>query len=125
MNKFIGIGRLTKDPEIKVTQNGTKVAKFTIAINRKFKKEETDFLNVLTFNKTAEFIEKYFTKGQEILIEGSVQTRSWENQDGKKSYATEIIANEVGFVGSKKDNASPTETEKEFYPLDNDDSLPF
>ena len=63
MNKFIGIGRLTKDPEIKVTQNGTKVAKFTIAINRKFKKEETDFLNVLTFNKTAEFIEKYFTKG--------------------------------------------------------------
>lgn len=124
LNKFIGIGRLTKDPEMRTTESGTVVTRFTIAIDRKYKKEETDFLNVIAFNKTAEFVSKYFTKGQMILVVGSIQTRSWE-KDGKKNYATEIIAEEVNFAGDKKDKQSSTSAE-DFIPVDDDpDTLPF
>lgn len=133
LNKFIGMGRLVKDPELKVTESGVNITRFTLAIDRRFQKQgedrQADFLNVICFNKTAEFVSKWFAKGQMILVVGSVQTRSWEGQDGKKNYATEIIAEEVNFAGSKKDNsASPSNTspvQDDFMPVEGDDSLPF
>ena len=88
LNKFIGMGRLVKDPELKVTESGVNITRFTLAIDRRFQKQgedrQADFLNVICFNKTAEFVSKWFAKGQMILVVGSVQTRSWEGQDGKK-----------------------------------------
>lgn len=105
MNKVCLIGRLTKDPEIRYTQtNNTLVACFTIAVNRRFAKEteeQTDFLNIKAWSKVGEFVSKHFTKGKQIGIVGRIQNRSWQDQDGKKKTATEIIAEEVYFVDSK------------------------
>ena len=130
LNKAILAGRLTKEPELSVSPTGTKVTRFTLAINRRFNREETDFLNIVCFNNTAEFVKKYFTKGQAILVTGSIQTRSWDGQDGQKRYATDIVAEEVSFCGSKNENntnnnAAPTQTKEEFMPIDTDDELPF
>ena len=105
INKAIIGGRLTKDPEHTVTQTGTEVAKFSVAIPRRFNRDETDFPNIVAFGKTAEFVNKYFSKGSSIIVVGSVQTRSYE-KDGKKVYVTEIVAEEVSFAGSKKESAS-------------------
>ena len=129
LNKAILAGRLTKAPELSTSPSGTQVARFTLAINRRFNREETDFLNIVCFNKTAEFVVRYFTKGQAAIVVGSIQTRSWE-QDGQKRYATDIVADEVNFCGSKKDNennttTAPTESNEGFMPIDDDDSLPF
>lgn len=129
LNKFIGMGRLTKDPEMRTTESGTVVTRFTLAINRRYKKEETDFLNVVTFGKTAEVCEKYLSKGSQVVVVGAIQTRSWDGTDGKKIYATEIIAEEVNFVGGKSENKSNYTTadqqNEEFTELEDDDSLPF
>ena len=109
MNLFIGKGRLTKDPELKYAQNenSTAIARFPIAIPRRFKKDgqpDSDFLNCTAFGKQAEFIEKFFKKGQEALIEGNIQTRSWDGEDSKKHYATDVIVNQIEFCGKKSDN---------------------
>lgn len=113
INKAIIGGRLTRDAEHTVTSSGLDVAKFTVAIDRRFKKQgeekQTDFLNVVAFGKTAEFVNKYFTKGSSIIVVGSIQTRSYE-KDGQKRYVTEIIAEEVSFAGSKNDNAGSSDT---------------
>ena len=104
MNLWIGMGRLTQDPEVKTVGNDLKVCTFTVAINRKFVKDgerQADFINCVAWRKTAEFIEKYFKKGNMIAIEGGIQTRSWEDDEGKKRYATEILVDEVHFCGSK------------------------
>ena len=130
-NKAILCGRLTKNPEKSVGTSGTVVARFTIAIDRRFNRNETDFLNIVAFNKTAEFVSKYFTKGQMILVSGCIQNRSWEGADGQKKYATDIIAEEVNFCGSKKDDTvvlTPEEAKETFdgfMPVDNDDALPW
>lgn len=138
LNKAILCGRLTKAPDETATQSGTVVSRFSIAIDRRFQKsgeeKQTDFINIVAFGKTAEFVNKYFTKGSAIIVVGSIQTRSYE-KDGQKRYATEIVADEVSFAGSKKDNQT---TEADAAPLDelitasdgfvtveNDESLPF
>jgi len=105
MNKWIGIGRLTKDPEIRSTATGMQVASFTLAVNRRFQKEDqkADFFNVTAWNKTAEFVGKYFTKGQQVAVVGRLENRSWEDNAGVKRYATDVIAEEVYFADSKKE----------------------
>lgn len=138
-NKAILCGRLTKNPESSTSPSGTVVTRFTLAIDRRFNRSETDFLNIVAFNKTAEFVNKYFSKGQMVLVSGSIQNRSWDGADGQKRYATDIIAEEVSFCESKKSENSDDmksytpeeaasvldEIRNEFMPLDDDDPLPF
>lgn len=107
MNKIILVGRLTKDPEVRYSQNGDKqtcVAKFGLAVNRDFKKDgqqEADFLNITAFGKNGEFAEKYLKKGMRILVEGRVQTGSYTNKEGQKVYTTDVIVERFEFVDSK------------------------
>ena len=108
MNKAILMGRLTADPEIKQTPNGVAVARFTLAVNRRFAKEgqqQADFINCVAWRSQADFIGKYFRKGNMAAIEGSIQTSSWNGEDGKKRYATEVVADEVYFTGEKAKTA--------------------
>lgn len=130
MNKVELLGRLTKDPEIRYTQSNTPVASFTLAVNRRFAKEgeqQADFINIVAWNKTAEFCGKYFKKGSQIALVGRIQTRNWEDDNGQKRYATEVVAEEVYFADSKKDiiedNGEPTDMTSEVYA--GNDSLPF
>ena len=106
LNKVILIGYMTADPEPKQTPNGVSVCSFSIGVNRKYTKEgetpQTDFINIVAWRTTAEFVAKHFHKGDAICICGSIQTRSWMAQDGGKRYATEVIADEVGFVERRK-----------------------
>lgn len=107
MNKTILLGRLTKDPEIRYSQtNNTKFANFTLAVNRKYVKQgeerQTDFINIVTYSKLAEFVEKYLKKGIQICICGRLQTRNWEDNNGQKHYTTEVIAEEIDFADSLK-----------------------
>lgn len=133
LNKVVLCGRLTKDPESTSSQSGVMITKFTVAVNRRFKKDETDFINVVTFNKTAEFVQKYFTKGQAILLCGSIQTRTYE-KDGETRYVTEVIADEVNFCGGKNENTKNETIDvleelrgnsEEFVPVGDNDDLPF
>lgn len=106
MNKVILKGRLTADVEYKVTQTATKYAAFSVAVPRRFSKnDETDFINCKAFDKTADFISKYFQKGQEILICGEIRVNKWTDNNGNNRYSTEVLVNEVDFCGSKQDNA--------------------
>ena len=103
INKAILMGRLTRDPELRHTGTGTPVCSFSIAIDNGYgENRQTDFINCVAWNKTAEFVSKYFTKGRMIIVIGRISTRSWEGQDGKKNYVTEVIANEVSFGESKR-----------------------
>lgn len=104
MNNVSLVGRLTRDPEIRYTDGGSSVAKFSIAVDRRFKKEgqpDADFPNCTAFGKTAEFIEKYFKQGQRIGLIGRIQTGSYTNNDGVKIYTTDVIVDGVEFVESK------------------------
>lgn len=104
MNTVQLVGRLARDPDIKYTNGGTTIARFTVAVDRRFKTEggpTADFPSVVAFGKTAEFIEKYFKKGQRIGIAGRIQTGSYDDKDGKKVYTTDVIAEAVEFVESK------------------------
>lgn len=105
LNKAILIGRLTRDPELKYLQNGTAVASFTLAVDRTFKnkdgEKEADFIPIVAWRKTAELCGKYLTKGSQAAICGRIQTRSYDANDGTKRYVTEIVADEVHFIGSK------------------------
>lgn len=107
MNKVILMGRLTKDPDIKYTKtNNTMVASFGLAVNRRFTKQgeekQVDFINIIAWNKLAEFVSNYLHKGQQINIIGRLQTRNWENEQGQKYYITEVIAEEIYFADSNK-----------------------
>lgn len=109
MNKVILMGRLTRDVEMRQTPNGHSVARFSIAVNRRFAKEgqqKTDFINCTAWNKTAEFISQWFIKGSMISVVGSIQMRSWDGQDGKKHYATEVVVDEAYFTGEKRDGGN-------------------
>ena len=145
INKAILMGRLTRDPELRHTNSGTAVCSFSIAINNGFgENAQTDFINCVAWNKTAEFVSKYFSKGKMIIVIGRISTRSWDGPDGKKNYATEVVANEVAFGESKRDGgdygsassfgsasapesipAMPAMDDGGFSPLDTDDDLPF
>lgn len=107
MNKVILMGRLTHNPEYSQTASGVPMAKFSIAVNRRFAKEgqqQADFINCTAWRQQAEFICKYFKKGSMIAVIGSIQTRSWDGQDGKKQYAPDVIVDEVYFTGEKKES---------------------
>ena len=104
MNKVILMGRLTKDVEIRQTPNNLSVARFTIAVNRRFAKDggqQADFINCIAFDKAGEFAEKYFRQGQRVLIAGRIQTGSYTNRDGQKVYTTDVIVDEQEFADSK------------------------
>lgn len=109
MNNVVLIGRLTKDPDLKFTAgSGTAVSRFTVAVNRQFKKDETDFINCVAFGKTAETISQYLTKGRQIAITGNIRTGSYDGQDGKKHYTTDVAVESFEFIGGKKDNSENT-----------------
>lgn len=134
MNCVQLLGRLTKDPEIRYTQtNNIPVASFTLAVNRRFAKEtdevKADFINIVVWNKTAEFVQKYFKKGMQIAIQGRIQTRTWDDDQGQKHYATEVIAEQVFFADSKKEQSEPVsdmQFENQFQGTSmSSDDLPF
>ena len=109
MNKVILMGRLTKDPEVRYTQtNNTMVTSFSLAVNRRFVKEgeerQADFINIVAWSKTAEFCSKFFKKGQQVGVIGRIQTRNYDDDQGMKHYVTEVVAEEVYFADSKKNN---------------------
>lgn len=139
MNKVILMGRLTREPEVRYS-NGAEplaVARYTLAVNRRFKRKdepEADFIPCVAFGKSGEFAEKYFKKGQMVSIVGRLQVRSWEDNEGKKRWTTEVIVEEQDFAESKKNSnaAAPKEGGQApadgFYPIDEsveDDDLPF
>lgn len=115
MNKVILMGRLTKDIEMRQTPNGVSLARFSIAVTRRFKNSngeyDADFINCIAWRKTGEFIARYFQKGSMIAVVGSIQTRSWDGNDGKKQYATEVIVDEAYFTGSKSESSTGGNTD--------------
>lgn len=136
MNKCVLSGRIASDIELKTTGSGTSVCSFRIAVQRRFKNAEgnydADFISCVAWRNSAEFISKYFSKGDPIEIGGSIQTRNYEKDDGQKVYITEVVIDEAGFVLSKKESNSGTETvshtppeDDGFIPMPSDDSLPF
>lgn len=143
LNKVILGGRLTADPELKQTQSGISVCSFSIAINRKYQaaegQQQTDFIRCKAWRNTADFIARYFRKGSSICVVGEIQTSSWTDQSGNKSYSTDILVNEALFVDSRNETqgaegASPINNTTEgnktpqpanFQPVAEDDDLPF
>ncbi len=143
-NKVILIGNLVADPELKKTASGVSVTSFRIAVGRRFSKQgeqpQTDFFDIVAWRQQAEFVTRYFNKGKPILVCGQLQTRTWTDNNGQKRYATEVIADEVTFVGSKNsdggytaptplpNDAPPTYSsgpDSGFEDLSADDELPF
>ncbi len=125
MNNVSLIGRITKEIELRYTPNGIAVANFTIAVDKRFKKDgerEANFIPVVVWNKTAEFVKKYFDKGVRIGVTGEIQTRSYDGKDGQKRYVTEVLANGVYFADGKG-NSSVSEdvTSEEEFDLDGED----
>ena len=132
MDKVVLMGRLTKDPDIRYTQStNTMVASFSLAVNRRFAKEgeqQADFINIVAWSKTAEFVSKYSKKGQQVAVVGRIQTRNYDDDKGVKHYITEVIAEEVYFADSKKENTETTNntiTQTTDFETTSDDDLPF
>ena len=146
LNVVVLTGRLTADPELRHTSNDLAVTSFTIAVNRRFarpgEERQTDFIDIVAWRSNAEFVCKYFKKGNLIAIEGSIQTRTYQDKEGNNRKAFEIVANNVQFVESKRDsgNAAPSEggnnsdmslnayssgVDADFQTTDADDDLPF
>ena len=137
-NKVILIGNMTADPELKQTQGGLSVCTFSIAVNRRFKAEgqqDCDFITITAWRQQAEFVTRYFKKGNPILVCGQLQTRNWTDNQGNKRYATEVVADEVSFVSNKESSteANPqaytptpyTSNNQNFEEIPQDESLPF
>ena len=151
LNKVVLCGRLTADPELKQTQNGVAVVTFTLAVNRRFQSrtadaaggQQADFISLVAWRQTAEFISKYFKKGSALCVTGSIQTRSWQDQQGQKRYATEVVVDEAMFVDSRNETpaaqgsytpeaynntpafSTPAAAAPNFEELKADDDLPF
>ena len=112
MNKIILMGRLVKDPEVSATQSGTTVGRFSIAVDRRFKKEgdpDADFFNVTTFSKLAEFVERYLKKGTKISLVGRLQNDNYTDKNGNKVYSVKVIAEEIEFAESKNSGSGSSE----------------
>ena len=135
-NKVILVGNMTADPELKQSTSGASVCSFNIAVNRKMaKNNECDFITIVAWRQQAEFVTRYFKKGNPILVCGSLQTRTWTDNQGNKRYATEVVADEVSFVGNNSSNtdAKPqpympsayTTNNQNFEEIPNDGDLPF
>lgn len=131
LNTAIFMGRLTADPELRHTSGDTAVTSFTVAVDRSYAKAGTDrqadFIDVVAWRSTAEFICKYFTKGQLVAIQGSIQTRNYEDKNGNKRKAVEVIADQAHFAGSKKEQeaGSYEQPGDDFKEITADDDLPF
>ena len=110
LNKIILMGRLTRDPELRRTQSGTAVTSFSLAVDRDFKSQggdkETDFIDIVAWRNTAEFVSKYFTKGRMAVVEGRLQIRDWTDRDGGKRRSAEVVADNVYFGDSKREGGS-------------------
>ena len=134
MNKVVLMGRLTRDPETRYTSvNNVLVVSFTLAVNRRFVKQgeerQADFINIIDWDKTGEFCSKYFKKGQQVGVIGRIQTRNYEDKDGKKVYVTEVVAEDAYFAGESKstntnDGPFKESSDNTFTPV-TDDDLPF
>ena len=115
LNKIILMGRLTRDPELRRTGSGTAVTSFSLAVERDYKDQngakETDFIDVVAWRGTGEFVSKYFTKGRMAVVEGRLQVRSWKDNDGNNRRSTEVVAENVYFGDSKKSDAAPDWTQ--------------
>jgi single-strand DNA-binding protein len=137
LNKVFLVGNLTRDPELRHTAQGTSVASFSLAVNRNYKgsdgefKKETNFFNIVVWGKVGENCAKYLSKGRSALVEGRLQNRSYETQDGQKRTVTEIIAENVQFLSSTGERSTVSEDSSEpgfsadFSPIDDDDAVPF
>lgn len=136
LNKVLLIGNLTADPELKTTASGVSVTTFTIAVQRRFARQQAegqqtaDFVNIVAWRQSAEFVCKYFAKGRPILVCGALQTRTWTDQAKQKHYATEVVADEVGFVDSKGNSGSGAPAPEnvgpaEWQEVSGEEDLPF
>ena len=135
LNHTALIGRIGKEIELRTTNNGTDVATFSLAVQRNYNKDITDWINIVAWKGTATLISKHFKKGDLICIEGSIQTRDYEDKEGKKVYVTEVVADKVHFVTGKREANNPAPntantfgddtSSDDFMPLDIDDDLPF
>lgn len=139
INNAVIMGRIVADPELRTTASGTSVTSFTVAVDRRFSKQgeekQTDFLDIVAWKNTAGFVCKYFTKGSMIAIQGSIQTRMYEDKNGNKRKAVEIVAENVSFCGGKSDNANTASEpatvpdvsvdDGDFKEIPEDCSLPF
>lgn len=132
INRFIGVGRLTKDPEFRTMPNGVSVTTFTIAVNRTFTnaqgEREADFINCVTFRKQADNVNKFLTKGSLAGVEGRIQTRSYENNEGRRIFVTEVVCDSVQFLDTKNNNGNnnrqQTEQTQQEKPFDNGNDFP-
>lgn len=130
LNNAVIMGRLTKDPELRVTESGKSVTSFSVAVDNRFDKEKTDFFDIIAWRQTAEFICKYFRKGSMIAVQGYIQTRMYEDKNGNKRKAVDIVADNVSFCGSKAESGSsidvprPAEDDEGFREIPGED-LPF
>lgn len=139
LNKIILMGRLTRDPELKRTQSGTAVTSFALAVDRDFKgqngEKETDFIDIVAWRNTAEFVSKFFTKGRMAVVEGRLQMRDWTDKDGNKRRAAEVVADNVYFGDSKSEGtgrgtapaySAPAGAQNDFAEIGEEDGeLPF
>ena len=128
LNSVVLMGRLTKDPELKQTPQGVSVATFSLAVDRNYARQgegkQTDFINITAWRNTADFVSKYFTKGQLVAIRGRLQTRQWQDQSGQKRYATDVVADEVFFAENKGTAKPEAQAEIEGFTVSNE-NLPF
>lgn len=138
LNRIVLMGRLTRDPELRRTGSGTAVSSFSIAVDRDFKgqggEKETDFIDIVAWRNTAEFVSKYFTKGRMAIVEGRLQIRDWKDKEGNNRRSAEVVADNVYFGDSKRDGDAPVGSyaggqmanSGEFNEIDeDDDELPF
>lgn len=124
MNKVVLIGRLTKDPELNFAAGtGTAVTRFTLAVTRPFKKDETDFINCIAFNKRAEAIAQYLTKGRQLAVTGSIRTGSYDAKDGTKRYTTDIVVDSFEFIGQVNNNNQGNTSENNFSGMNFEDEI--
>lgn len=133
INNVVIMGRVCETPTLKTTSSGLSVTSFTVAVDRRFQKQgeekQADFLNVVAWRQTADFVCKYFNKGSMIAVQGELQTRNYEDKNGNKRVATEIVADNVSFCGGKKDSAAAEPAGGDHYDYDftadDEDDLPY
>ena len=124
MNKWGGIGRLTRDPELNFQANsGMAICRFRLAVTRPFKKDETDFINCIAFNKRAEAIAQYLTKGRQLAVTGSIRTGSYDAKDGTKRYTTDIVVDSFEFIGQGNNNNQGNTPQNNFGGMNFEDDM--
>ena len=127
MNKVVLVGRLTRDPEVRSTSSGSNTARFTVAVNRNFKNKDgqydADFVSCVAFRNTADFVSKFFKKGSMIGLEGRIQTGSYDAQDGSKRYTTDVVVDNVEFVGGRNEGSSSVPSNNSYMDMPASDPI--